>query len=161
MEVWSLDGEDPLEKRMATHSCVLAWEILCTEEPDGLQSVGSQESWQDTRLSVSFSRQESWRGQSFPSPEDVPNPGIKPGSSALQADSLLSEPPGKPFIRSSKILLCIALEVNQDPAPRLYYCSLTVPPLSLHPLPSLISICFKLLFGTQGRLWRLNVAYFL
>ena len=142
-------------------SCVLAWEIPCTEEPDGLQSVESQESRQDTRLSDSFSRQEYWSGKSFPSPEDLPNPGIEPGSSALQADSLLPEPSAKPFIGSSKILLCISLEANQDPAPRLYCCSLTVPPLSLHPLPSLISICFNLFFGTQGRLWRLNVAYFL
>ena len=40
--------------------------------------------------------QEYWNGQSFPSPGDLPDPGIKPGSPALQADSLLSEPPGKP-----------------------------------------------------------------
>ena len=31
--------EDPLEKKMATHSSVLAWEISCTEEPGGLQSI--------------------------------------------------------------------------------------------------------------------------
>ena len=36
-----------------------------------------------------------WSGLSFPSPEDLPNPGIKPRSPALQADALLSEPPGK------------------------------------------------------------------
>ena len=41
-----------------------------------------------------FPRQESWSGLPFPSPEDLPNPGIKPGSPALQADSLLSEPRG-------------------------------------------------------------------
>ena len=35
-------GEDPLEKGMATHSTILAWRILCTEEPGGLQSMGSQ-----------------------------------------------------------------------------------------------------------------------
>ena len=40
--------EDPLEEEMATHSCILAWEIPWKEEPGGLQSVGSQ-SW--TRLS--------------------------------------------------------------------------------------------------------------
>ena len=34
--------EDPLEKAMATHSCILAWRIPWTEEPDGLQSTGSQ-----------------------------------------------------------------------------------------------------------------------
>ena len=38
----SLDGEDPLEKRMAPHSRILAWRIPWTEEPGGLQSVGSQ-----------------------------------------------------------------------------------------------------------------------
>ena len=41
-----------------------------------------------------FLRQEFWSGLPFPSPEDLPNPGIEPGSPALQADSLLSEPRG-------------------------------------------------------------------
>ena len=43
-ETWvqSLDWEDPLEKGMATHSDILAWEIPRTEEPGGLQSMGSQ-----------------------------------------------------------------------------------------------------------------------
>ena len=45
-----------------------------------------------------FPRQEYWSGLLFPSPGDLPNPGIKPGSPALQADSSLSEPPGKPFV---------------------------------------------------------------
>ena len=40
--VQSLGGEDPLEKEMATHARILAWRILCTEEPGGLQSMGSQ-----------------------------------------------------------------------------------------------------------------------
>ena len=41
-EIWvqPLGQEDPLEKRMATHSSILAWEIPWTEEPGGLQSVG-------------------------------------------------------------------------------------------------------------------------
>ena len=43
-----------------------------------------------------FSRQEYWSVLPFPSPEDVPDPGIKPGSHVLQADALPSEPPGKP-----------------------------------------------------------------
>ena len=48
-------------------------------------------------LSLGFSRQEYWSGLPlFPS-GDLPNPGVEPGSFALQADSLLSEPPGKPF----------------------------------------------------------------
>ena len=45
--------------------------------------------------SMGFSRQEYWSGLPFPSPGDLPNPGIKPRSPALQADALPSEPPGK------------------------------------------------------------------
>ena len=46
-------------------------------------------------LSMEFSRQEYWSGLPFPSPGDLPDPGIKPRSPALQADALPSEPPGK------------------------------------------------------------------
>ena len=45
--------------------------------------------------SVGFSRQEYWSGLPFPSPGDLPNPGIEPGSPTLRADTLPSEPPGK------------------------------------------------------------------
>ena len=48
MQVQSLSQEDPLEKEMATYSSILAWEILWTEEPGGLQSIRSQKS--QTRL---------------------------------------------------------------------------------------------------------------
>ena len=41
-QVQSLGQEDPLEKEMATHCSILAWEIPWTEEPGGLQSMGSQ-----------------------------------------------------------------------------------------------------------------------
>ena len=51
-------------------------------------------------LSIGFSRQESWSGLSFPSPGDLPDPGIEPRSPTLQADTLPSEPPGKPKLRS-------------------------------------------------------------
>ena len=44
---------------------------------------------------MEFSRQEYWGGFPFPSPGDLPNPGVKPWSPALQADSLPSESPGK------------------------------------------------------------------
>ena len=46
---------------------------------------------------MGFSRQEYWSGLPFPSPGDLPDPGIEPGSPALQADALTSEPPGKPL----------------------------------------------------------------
>ena len=42
-QVLSLGREDPLEKEMATHSSTLAWRIIWTEAPGGLQSMGSQE----------------------------------------------------------------------------------------------------------------------
>ena len=50
--------------------------------------------------SMGFSRQEYWSGLPFPSPGDLPDPGIKARSPALQADSLPSEPPGKDFTTS-------------------------------------------------------------
>ena len=46
-------------------------------------------------LSMGFSRQEYWSGMPFPSPGDLPDPGIKPRSPTLQADALTSAPPGK------------------------------------------------------------------
>ena len=50
--------------------------------------------------SMGFSRQEYWSELSFPSPGDLPNPGIESGSPTLQADTLPSEPPEKPQISS-------------------------------------------------------------
>ena len=52
---------------------------------------------QQAPLSVGFSRQEYWSGLPFPSPRDLPDPGIEPGSPALEADALTSEPPGKDY----------------------------------------------------------------
>ena len=46
--------------------------------------------------SMEFNRQEYWSGLPFPSPRDLPDPGIEPRSPALQADALPSELPGKP-----------------------------------------------------------------
>ena len=47
---------------------------------------------------------EHWSGLPFPSPGDRPNPGIEPGSPALQGDSLPSEPPGKPLIYNVNLI---------------------------------------------------------
>ena len=49
-----------------------------------------------TTQSMEFSRPEYWSGQPFPSPGDLPNPGIEPRSPTLQADSLPAKPQGKP-----------------------------------------------------------------
>ena len=48
-------------------------------------------------LSMEFSRQEYWIGLPFPSSGDPPDPGLKSGCPGLQAEALLSEPPGKPI----------------------------------------------------------------
>ena len=62
-------------------------------------------------LSVEFSRKEYWSGLPFPSPGDLPNPGIKPRSPALGADTLTSEPPGSigppKTHRGSRVLMII------------------------------------------------------
>ena len=58
-------------------------------------------------LSVGFSRQEYWSGLLFPSPGDIPNPGIKPRTSTSQADSLLSEPPGKVKVKVTQLHLTL------------------------------------------------------
>ena len=52
---------------------------------------------------MGFSRQEYWSGLLFPSPGDLPNPGIKPRSPALQVDSLPAEPPGQPSYLTGQI----------------------------------------------------------
>ena len=74
-----------------------------------------------TSLFMGFSRQEYWSGLSFPSLDDLPNPGIEPGSLALQADSLLCEPAGNPslvFLVDRKqyliaILMCISFITSE------------------------------------------------
>ena len=54
-------------------------------------------------LYMGFSKQEYWSGLPFPSPGDLPDPGIEPRSPALQADALTSEPPGKPHATITSI----------------------------------------------------------
>ena len=56
--------------------------------------------------SMEFSRQEYWSGLPFPSPGDLPDPGIEPGSPALEADALPPEPPGNP---PTCLILCKTL----------------------------------------------------
>ena len=71
----------------AVLSCLVVSDSLW---PHGLQSTRP--------LSMGFPRKESWSGWPCPPPGDLSDPGIEPRSSALQVDSLLSEPPGKPTI---------------------------------------------------------------
>ena len=73
---------------------------------------------------MGFSQQEYWSGLPFPSREDLPRPGVEPGSPALQADPLPSEPPGsgpgnilKMFTYQSKVtsIKIKIIKVNQMP----------------------------------------------
>ena len=66
---------------------------------------------------MGFSRQEYWSGLLFPSPGDLPDPGIKPGSPALQAEALTSEPPGKIALQlNNSAWACRTPAVSQSPA---------------------------------------------
>ena len=66
-------------------------------------------------LSMGFSRQEYWSGFLVPSPGNLPDPGIKPGSPALQADSLPSEPPGSPdVVSNSPLTLLPSLQLDGE-----------------------------------------------
>ena len=84
---------------------VISWQVY------GLQGIFEVKSLSRVRLfttpwtvahqaspSMGFSRQEYWSGLSFPSPGDLPDPGIELRSPALEADALTSEPPGKPYV---------------------------------------------------------------
>ena len=73
-------------------------------------------------LSMGFSRQECWSGLPFPSPGDLPNPGIQPGSPTLQPDTLPSEPPGRSLYtkKNVKVLVtqsCLTLCNSMDYSP--------------------------------------------
>ena len=70
---------------------------------------------------MEFSSPEYWSGKPFPSPGDLPNPGIKLGSPALQVDSLPAELLGKPLLGILRFVL-IAWELVCD-FPLCYFCS--------------------------------------
>ena len=97
-------------------------------------SLVAEHRLQTRRLSNCGSRAQLLRGM-----WDPPRPGLKPVSPALVGRVSTTAPPAKP----------------------LHCCFLTAPPLFLHSLPSLISNCLNLPFGTQGKSRWLNKAYFL
>ena len=69
-------------------------------------------------LSTGFSRQEHWSGLPFPSPGDLPDPGIKPGSPALQGDSLPTEGKGSPQMEEpplNEVPTTLTLILGQTP----------------------------------------------
>ena len=74
---------------------IISFKAYSFESESESQSVMSN-SFQPHGLSMEFSRPEYWSGQPFPSPGDLLNPGLKPRSPALQADSLPAKPQGGP-----------------------------------------------------------------
>ena len=89
-----LEGVDQLEPRSTSsedHQKVKVKSLSCVRLFATPWTVAHQ-----APPSMGFSRKEYWSRLPFPSPGDLPNPGIEPRSLTLQADALTSEPPGKP-----------------------------------------------------------------
>ena len=113
---------------------------------------------------MGFLRQEYWSGLPFPSPEDLPDPGIEPRSPALQADSLLTEPRGTPFRRleAKKRGKTYLLKLNHQKQScvlslsrvRLFVALWPQAPLSMGIFQARIGVCchylLQRLFPTQG-----------
>ena len=76
---------------------------------------------QQVPLSMSLSRPEYWSGLPFPSPGDLPNPGVEPVSYALQEDSLPSELPGKPPV-SPYMCICMYTYMHMYTHMLCYFC---------------------------------------
>ena len=91
---WGRKESDTTEQLSLTYLCYAAAAAKSLQScPTLCDPIDSSPSGSP---SLGFSRQEHWSGLPCPPPEDLPNPGIKLWSPALQVDSLLSEPPGKP-----------------------------------------------------------------
>ena len=103
------------QPRIEPGSPALQADYLPTEL-SGKPQIGSR-SVSPTLQSSEFSGPEYWSGQPFPSPGDLPNPGIKPRSPALRADSLPTEPSGKPLRRQKQdqwvkfIYFCVCAQI--------------------------------------------------
>ena len=97
--------------------------------------------------SMRFSRQEYWSGLPFPSPGDLPDPGIQPGSPPLEADALTSEPPG---------LIFLFIHILKEPAFGLIFY-----PPHCFPIFSFIDSCFNFYFCLHLTLCLNYLFYFL
>ena len=85
-------------------SCLPLWDTPCT--------VAHQ-----ATLSMRFPRQEYWNGLPFPSPGDLPDPGIKPVCSCLTGSFFPTEPPGSPcgLLNSNKLVMYALMRLSQQP----------------------------------------------
>ena len=84
---------------------------------------------------MEFSRQEYWSGLPVPSPGDLPYPGIEPGSPTVQAYSLLSEPPGKPYESLIVINQLNVMRYTASPLPVIFPTELLTRLYKFKPLP--------------------------
>ena len=92
-ETWPLDCQGIPS---GTRNWIFSWPQSCVLVPQSGPTLCDPMDFSPPGSSVrEFSRQEHWSGLPFPSPGDLPNPVTEPWSSALQADSLPCEPPGK------------------------------------------------------------------
>ena len=103
--------------------------------------------------SMEFSRPEYWSGLLFPSPRDLPNPGIEPRSAALQADSLPAESPGKP-----RILEWVAYPFSRGSSQPWNQTGVTLNKVSLYPKVRLsgLIIINSMVCGPCSMRWRLG-----
>ena len=81
--------------------CLCVCVFACSIVPDSLRPHGLYIAHQAS-LAMEFSRQEYWSGLPFPSPGDLPYPGIKPMSPELAGRFFTTEPPGKPLVGVEK-----------------------------------------------------------
>ena len=102
--------------------------------------------------SMGFSRQEYWSGLQFPSPRDLPDQGIEPGSPAFQADALTSEPPGKPMknlVQLSSASLCNPMDCTMPGFP-VHYQLLELTQTHIHQVGDAFS---SSVFPFSSHLW--------
>ena len=100
-----------------------SWHYVCVSCSVMSNSLRPQQTvGQPAPLSIGFSRQEYWSGLPFSSLGDLLDPGIEPRSPALQADPLLSEPPGKLIYKNRFFRLFSILGYFKIQFPMLYSC---------------------------------------
>ena len=102
----------PAERYLSVTLASLKVKVLVTQSCPALCNTMAYS--HQAPLSMEFFRQEYWTGSPFPSPGDLTNTGIEPRCPALQADSLLSEPLGKPLasfssVQFSSVQLCLTV----------------------------------------------------